>query len=64
VLYPFPYRSAERLTAIGIRDLENGDRGSREMYHLDEVAAFRNGNHTFEDILAYGLFPSLVWSDA
>src|SRR6266852_4957946 len=62
VLYPFPYRSAERLTAIEIQDLENGDRGSRGMYHLDEVAAFRNGNHTFEDILAYGLFPSLVYT--
>jgi len=35
VLYPFPYRSAERLTAIAIQDLDNGDRGSRGMYHLD-----------------------------
>lgn len=61
VLYPFPYRSAERLTAIEIQDLENGDRGSRGMYHLDEVAAFRNGNHGFEDILGYGVFPSLVY---
>ncbi|HEY1265550.1 MAG TPA: ABC transporter permease, partial [Terriglobales bacterium] len=56
VLYPFPYRSAERLTAIGIQDLEHQDRGSRGMFHLDEVAAFRSGNHTFEDILAYGMW--------
>jgi hypothetical protein len=26
------------------------------------VAAFRNGNHSFEDILGYGLFPSLVYT--
>src|SRR5215469_13164491 len=57
VLFPFPYRSAERLTAISIQDLERGDRGGRGMYHLDEVAAFRTGNHSFEDVLGYGLFP-------
>jgi len=62
VLYPFPYRSADRLTAISIQDLERADRGSRGMYHLDEVAAFRNGNHSFEDILGYGPFPSLVYT--
>ena len=61
VLYPFPYRSAERLTAISIQDLERGDRGLRGMFHLDEVAAFRNGNHSFEDILAYGVYPSMVY---
>jgi len=60
VLYPFPYRSAERLTAISIQDLEHGDRGLRGMFHLDEVAALRNGNHSFEDILAYGVYPSMV----
>jgi predicted permease len=62
VLFPFPYRSAERLTAISIQDLERGDRGGRGMYHLDEVAASRNGNHSFEDILGYGLFSSLVYT--
>ena len=61
VLYPFPYRSAERLTAIEIQDAEHPDRG-HGMYHLDEVAAFRNGNHSFEDILGYGMFPSLVYT--
>ena len=61
VLYPFPYRSAERLTAISIQDLERGERGLRGMFHLDEVAAFRNGNHSFEDILAYGVYPSMVY---
>lgn len=62
VLFPFPYRSAERLRAISIQDLERGNRGGRGMYHLDEVAAFRNRNHSFEDILGYGLFPSLVYT--
>ena len=62
VLFPFPYRSAERLTAISVQDLERRERGSRGMYHLDEVAAFRKGNHSFEDILGYGPFPSLVYT--
>lgn len=60
VLYPFPYRSAERLTAISIQDLEQRQR-LNGMYHLDEVSAFRKGNHSFEDILAYGMFPSMVY---
>ncbi len=56
LLHPFPYRSAERLTAITITDLEKDGRHSHSMYHLDEVAALRSGNHTFEDILGYGLW--------
>jgi hypothetical protein len=32
VLYPFPYRSAERLTAIGIQDVEHPEGGSRGMF--------------------------------
>ena len=54
VLYPFPYRSAERLTAINI--VSPKAEFGRGMYHLDEVAAFRERNHAFEDILAYGLW--------
>ena len=37
VLCPFPYRSSERLTAIGIEDLQGGGRGSRSMYHLNAL---------------------------
>ena len=55
VLYPFPYRGAERLTAISI--VTPKDEEERGMYHLDEVAAFRQRSHSFEDILAYGLWP-------
>ncbi len=54
VLYPFPYRSADRLTAIMVMDSE--DRGNRGMFPLGDVKALREGNHTFEDILAYGLW--------
>jgi len=54
VLYPFPYRSAERLTAIMVMDTE--DKGNRGMFPLSDVKALREGNHTFEDILAYGLW--------
>ena len=32
VLFPFPYRSAERLRAISIQDLERGNPGGRGMY--------------------------------
>ncbi len=54
VLYPFPYRSAERLTAIEVMEV-NGQ-GGRGMFPLSDVKALREGNHTFEDILGYGLW--------
>ena len=54
VLYPFPYRSADRLTAINLEDV--GGEAGTAMYPLSDVAALRQGNHTFEDILAYGLW--------
>ena len=54
VLYPFPYRSAERLTAIMVEDTE--EKGGRGMFPLSDVKALREGNHTFEDILGYGLW--------
>jgi len=54
VLHPFPYRSAERLTAIEVDDTEG--RGARGMFPLSDVKALREGNHTLEDILAYGLW--------
>jgi predicted permease len=53
VLHPFPYRDAERLTVIGITDTQHNSERFREMYHLDEVAAFRNRSHTFEDLVGY-----------
>jgi predicted permease len=53
VLYPFLYRDAQRLTVIGITDTQHNSERFREMYHLDEVAAFRKQSQTFEDIVAY-----------
>jgi predicted permease len=53
VLHPFPYRDAERLTVIGIIDTQHNSERFREVYHLDEVAAFRKQSQTFEDIVAY-----------
>lgn len=53
VLRPFPYRDASRLTAISIYDTQAQPQGFRSMYHLDEVAAFRRDNRTFDDIVAY-----------
>jgi len=54
VLYPFPYRSAQRLTAIQIKATDGQD--GMGVYPLSDVKALRDGNHTFEDILAYGLW--------
>jgi len=54
VLYPFPYRDAERLTVIGILDTQHGSDRFRDLYHLNEVAAFRRQTQSFEDIVAYG----------
>ncbi len=53
VINPFPYRAANRLTVIAVQDPKI-DQDRRSMFHLDEVAAYREGNHTFEDIVAYG----------
>ncbi|HUN63652.1 MAG TPA: ABC transporter permease [Candidatus Sulfotelmatobacter sp.] len=53
VLHPFPYRDAERLTVIGIVDTAHNSERFREMYHLNEVAAFRKQAQTFEDVVAY-----------
>jgi len=53
VLYPFPYRDAQRLTVIGIVDTQHNSDRFREVYHLNEVAAFRKQAQTFEDIVAY-----------
>jgi len=54
VLYPFPYRDAQRLTVIGIVDTQRNSKRFREVYHLNEVAAFRKQAQTFEDVVAYG----------
>jgi putative ABC transport system permease protein len=51
VLNPFPYRDAQRLTVISV--LDSKLEGYRAMFHLDDVAAFRERNHTFDDIVAY-----------
>ena len=53
VLNPFPYRDAQRLTVISLQN----DKDAREnisMFPLQQIAAFRQGNQTFDDIVAYG----------
>ncbi len=52
-LYPFPYRDQSRLSVIGITDTAHGSARFREVYHLNEVAAFRNRAKSFEDVVAY-----------
>jgi hypothetical protein len=41
VLYPFPYRDAQRLTVISVNDPSSARPEFRSVFHLDEVAAFR-----------------------
>lgn len=55
-LHPFAYREPDRLTVIGIVDTAHNSERFREMYHLNEVAAFRKQAKTFEDVVAYGLW--------
>ncbi len=54
VLHPFPYRGAERLIAIRIDDTHESGTESRSEFRLDEITAFRNQTHSFEDIVGYG----------
>ena len=63
-LYPFPYRDAQRLTVIGVVDTEHGSQRFRELYHLNEVAAFRKQAQSFEDIVAYGSWMSSISATA
>jgi len=52
MLHPFPYRAAERLVAIGFN--ADHDAGRRQvMFKLEDIDAFRQSNHTLEDIVAY-----------
>ncbi len=53
VLHPFAYRDAERLTTLHVMDPAQQNGVMRSSFHLSEVAAFRERNHTFEDIVAY-----------
>jgi predicted permease len=52
-LHPFLYRDANRLTVIGIADISKSSERFREVYHLNEIAAFRKESKSFEDIVAY-----------
>jgi putative ABC transport system permease protein len=52
ILHPFTYRDPERLEALEIFDTKDGDRPFRGAFQLDEVAAFRDRNHTLEDLNA------------
>ncbi len=53
VLHPFPYREASQLGVISYYDSSTGSDDRNSMFHLDEIAAFRNENHSFDDIVAY-----------
>src|SRR5262245_59017324 len=52
ILHPFTYRDPDRLQALEIFDTHDGDRPFRGAFQLDEVVAFRNQNHTLEDLSA------------
>jgi predicted permease len=52
ILHPFTYREPNRLASPIIFDTRDGDRPFRGAFQLDEVVAFRNQNHTLEDVSA------------
>jgi putative ABC transport system permease protein len=52
ILHPFIYRDPDRLESLMIFDTKDGDRPFRGAFQLDEVVAFRNRNHTLEDVSA------------
>ena len=65
VLYPFPYRDAQRLTVIGIVDTENSDRFG-VMFTLDEIASFRKqtqGEYNREPLIWEVGYPKFFLSD-
>jgi putative ABC transport system permease protein len=57
VLHPFPYQGSERLVALWVQDSSQplADRGShRVVFTLAEIRAFRQGNHSLEDVVGWG----------
>ena len=54
VLHPFAYRAAERLVALRIDDQREASHGFRYEFRLDEIAAFRQEERSFEDVVGYG----------
>jgi MacB-like periplasmic core domain len=53
MLHPFPYRAADRLAALSVRDLADPKDEGREMFTLAEIRAFRERNHTLEDVAGW-----------
>jgi putative ABC transport system permease protein len=53
VLHPFAYRAADRLTTLHVLDPSRQTGEMRSVFNLDEIVAFREKNHTFEDIVGY-----------
>jgi putative ABC transport system permease protein len=52
VLHPFPYRAADRLTAVEARG-GKAEQDVRAYFSMEEINRFRKENHTFEDIVGY-----------
>lgn len=50
VLRPFPYKGADRLTTIGIRNLDDPE-SARVIFSVPEFFDFREKNHVFEDVM-------------
>lgn len=53
VLYPFPYRAADRLANISIEGKLGNEAQKRSVFSLEEVAAFRADSRDFEDVAGY-----------
>src|ERR1700761_2242795 len=53
VLYPFPYRDADRLVVFQLHDTSRGADAFRTMYSLTDINTLRRQSHSFEDVVAY-----------
>jgi putative ABC transport system permease protein len=50
---PFPYKGADRLATITVRNLKQTDTGvsGRDSFSMAELSAYRDQNHIFEDLI-------------
>jgi putative ABC transport system permease protein len=64
LLDPFPYKNSDRLVTFSIRNTtSNGSSVGRRFYSVPEFLAFREQNHTFEDMVGYSFSRNVLYND-
>jgi putative ABC transport system permease protein len=51
---PFPYKGADRVVQVQIRDAERANSGGRSYFQTPEFLDYQQQNHVFEEIIAGG----------